>query len=95
MVTFELGQPVPRTEDPRLLTGGGHYTDDFNLPHQAYAVVLRSPHAHAEIRGIDKTAAEPMPGEEDCRLAFIESQTISPMSLAKMRQRYVRLKRCQ
>ncbi len=59
---FAIGQPVPRTEDPRLLTGNGHYTDDVTLPHQAYAVFVRSPHAHADIKSIDKTAAEAMPG---------------------------------
>jgi len=61
-VRFAVGQPVPRTEDPRLLTGNGRYTDDFNLPFQAHAYFLRSPHAHAEIRGIDSSAAEAMPG---------------------------------
>jgi len=61
-VQFRLGQPVPRTEDPRLLTGNGHYVNDFNLPGQAHAVVLRSPHAHAAIRGIDTSAALAMPG---------------------------------
>lgn len=59
---FGLGQPVPRTEDPRLLTGNGHYADDFNLAHQAHAVVLRSPHAHAQITSIDTSAAENMAG---------------------------------
>ena len=47
---FALGQSVPRTEDPRLLTGRGRYTDDFVLPRLAHAYVLRSPHAHARIR---------------------------------------------
>jgi len=61
-VQFGLGQSVPRTEDPRLLTGNGHYVDDFNLMNQAHAIVLRSPHAHADITAIDKSAAEAMPG---------------------------------
>jgi carbon-monoxide dehydrogenase large subunit len=47
---FGIGQPVPRTEDPRLLKGKGKYTDDVNLPFQTYAYFLRSPHAHAEIK---------------------------------------------
>lgn len=59
---FGLGQPVPRTEDPRLLTGNGHYVDDFNQPGQAYAVVVRSPHAHADITAIHKADAAHMPG---------------------------------
>ena len=61
---FAVGQPVPRTEDPRLLTGNGQYTDDFNLPFQAYCHILRSPHAHALIRSIDASKAEAMPGVE-------------------------------
>jgi carbon-monoxide dehydrogenase large subunit len=59
---FALGQAVPRTEDPRLLTGRGRYTDDFVLPRLAHACVLRSPHAHARIHGIDIGTAQQMPG---------------------------------
>ena len=59
---FGIGQPVPRTEDPRLLRGKGRFVDDFNMPHQAYAVFVRSPHAHAEIVAIDVAAASDMPG---------------------------------
>lgn len=59
---FGLGQSVPRVEDPRLLRGGGQYTDDMNLPGQARGHVLRSPHAHARIRSIDLTDALAAPG---------------------------------
>ena len=59
---FGIGQPVPRTEDPRLLTGNGRYADDFNQVNQAHAYVLRSPYAHARITAIDTAAAERMPG---------------------------------
>jgi aerobic carbon-monoxide dehydrogenase large subunit len=59
---FALGQSVPRTEDPRLLTGRGRYADDVTLPRLAHAQVLRSPHAHARIRAIDVRAAQQMPG---------------------------------
>jgi len=62
MMKYAVGQAVPRSEDPRLLKGRGCYVDDFSLPHQAYAFMLRSPHAHAEIRRIDAAAAETMPG---------------------------------
>ncbi|HLB16730.1 MAG TPA: xanthine dehydrogenase family protein molybdopterin-binding subunit [Burkholderiales bacterium] len=48
-----VGKPVPRREDERLVTGRGCYSDDFNLPGQIYAVLVRSPYAHARIRGID------------------------------------------
>jgi aerobic carbon-monoxide dehydrogenase large subunit len=62
MGKFGIGQAVERVEDARLLTGRGRYTDDIALDNQACGVVLRSPHAHAEIRGIDTTAAEAAPG---------------------------------
>lgn len=59
---FGLGQSAPREEDKRFLRGAGRYTDDINLPHQAHAYLLRSPHAHAWIRGTDTAAAEAAPG---------------------------------
>ena len=49
---------VSRFEDPRLIRGGGRYTDDIKLPGMVHAVVLRSPYAHAKIKSIDSTAAE-------------------------------------
>ncbi len=57
-----IGKPVPRKEDGRLLTGRGRFTDDFNTPGQAYAAFVRSPYPHADIAGIDITAAAEMPG---------------------------------
>ena len=54
---FGIGVPVRRVEDERLLTGRGRYTDDISLPGTAFAYIARSPHAHALIRGIDKSAA--------------------------------------
>lgn len=62
MGKFGLGQPVPRTEDPRLLTGRGRYVADVSLPGQAVALLLRSPHAHADINGIDTRDAAAAPG---------------------------------
>src|SRR5215472_13521336 len=59
---FAIGQPVPRTEDPVLLRGEGHYPDDVNLPGQAYAVMVRSHFAHGVIRKIDTGTARAMPG---------------------------------
>src|SRR5262245_3846109 len=56
-----IGDSVRRKEDLRLVTGRGCYSDDFNFPGQAYAAVLRTPHAHAIIRGIDSTPARGMP----------------------------------
>jgi carbon-monoxide dehydrogenase large subunit len=57
-----IGQPVRRREDLRLVTGRGSFTDDVNLPAQVYAVMVRSPHAHARIRGIDIAPAMAVPG---------------------------------
>jgi carbon-monoxide dehydrogenase large subunit len=57
-----IGKALPRKEDPRLLIGAGNYSDDISLPGQAYAVMVRSPHAHAHIRSIDTVAARAMPG---------------------------------
>jgi carbon-monoxide dehydrogenase large subunit len=57
-----IGERVLRKEDARFLTGTGQYTDDVTLPHQAYATFLRSPHAHATIRGIDTASAAKAPG---------------------------------
>src|SRR4030081_3643936 len=57
-----IGQPVRRREDLRLLTGKGCYSDDVNLPGQAYAVMVRSPHAHALIHSIDTAPARAVPG---------------------------------
>jgi carbon-monoxide dehydrogenase large subunit len=59
---FGVGQPVRRKEDDTLVRGKGKYTDDFNLPGQSYAWIVRSSHAHGIIRGIDTSAAKAMPG---------------------------------
>ena len=59
---FAIGQSVRRLEDPHLVQGLGRYSDDVNLARQAYAVVVRSTHAHARVRGIDASAALKAPG---------------------------------
>jgi aerobic carbon-monoxide dehydrogenase large subunit len=60
-----MGTRVLRTEDPRLLTHGGVYVDDLRVPELAQAVFatfVRSPMAHAQITGIDSSAAREQPG---------------------------------
>ena len=57
-----IGKSVERKEDFRFLSGSGQYTDDITLPHQSYGYFVRSPHAHAKIRGIDAAAAKSAPG---------------------------------
>src|ERR1700732_5459068 len=57
-----IGTPVRRREDYRFLTGQGTYTDDINRPGQLHAYILRSPHANAQITGIDASGAASAPG---------------------------------
>ncbi len=57
-----VGRPLPRKEDLRLITGKGRFTDDFSLPDQVWAAMVRSPHPHARIRRIDAEAALQLPG---------------------------------
>jgi carbon-monoxide dehydrogenase large subunit len=57
-----IGQPMPRHEDERLVTGQGRFTDDFSFAGEAHAAMVRSPHAHARIVKIDKAPALAMPG---------------------------------
>jgi carbon-monoxide dehydrogenase large subunit len=62
LTKFGIGQPVRRSEDPKLVRGEGCYADDFNRPRQAYAVIVRSREAHGVIRAISTDAAKAMPG---------------------------------
>src|SRR5260370_1090728 len=57
-----FGRPIPRKEDARLVTGRGRFSDDSNLPGQAHAYLVRSPHARARVLSIDASAALAMPG---------------------------------
>ncbi len=57
-----VGQPIPRVEDYRFLTGGGRYTDDVRLEGQLCCAFLRSPHAHARILHVDSSRARRAPG---------------------------------
>jgi len=62
LAKFAVGQPVSRTEDPKLLRGQGSYTDDLNFEGQAYAVMVRSRYAHGLLRSVGTDAAKAMPG---------------------------------
>jgi len=57
-----IGKSVKRVEDNRFIKGEGRYTDDFNMDNQTYAIYVRSPHAHANIKGVDISKAEAMEG---------------------------------
>ncbi len=60
-----IGARVTRKEDKRFLTGKGRYTDDMVVPGMKFAFFVRSPYAHAKIKGVDATAAKAMPGVID------------------------------
>jgi carbon-monoxide dehydrogenase large subunit len=62
MTSEGIGASVKRKEDQRFITGRGRYTDDISRPGQTFAVFVRSPHAHARIRGVDKSQALAAPG---------------------------------
>ncbi|OGO50998.1 MAG: carbon-monoxide dehydrogenase large subunit [Chloroflexi bacterium RBG_16_69_14] len=57
-----MGHSVKRKEDPRFIRGVGEYIDDVNLPGQLWLDIVRSPYAHATIKGIDATEALKIPG---------------------------------
>jgi carbon-monoxide dehydrogenase large subunit len=57
-----IGRSLARLEDARFLTGRGRYLDDIVVPDALHAIVVRSPHGHAAIAGIDVAAARAMPG---------------------------------
>src|SRR5437588_413527 len=59
---YGVGQLVRRKEDDRLVRGKGKYTDDFSLPNQAYAWMVRSSHAHGVVKRIETSGARAMPG---------------------------------
>ena len=78
---FGIGQPVRRSEDPVLIRGEGRYSDDVNLPGQYYAIMVRSPLAHAHIRGINTQAALAMPDV----VAIYTAKDLQPMGYGEIR----------
>jgi carbon-monoxide dehydrogenase large subunit len=62
MTTRSFGMSIKRVEDPALLTGQGHYTDDIHLSEALHAAFVRSPYAHARVLRVDLSAARTMPG---------------------------------
>ncbi|MBI4627734.1 MAG: hypothetical protein HY729_03400, partial [Candidatus Rokubacteria bacterium] len=61
-MTSPIGLSQKRKEDLRFLTGRGRYLDDVGVPGALHAAIVRSPHAHARVRGIDARAARALPG---------------------------------
>jgi len=62
MTTQFFGSSIKRREDPRLITGQGNYVDDIKLVGTLHLVMVRSPHAHANIRGINTSRAKALEG---------------------------------
>jgi carbon-monoxide dehydrogenase large subunit len=62
LTKFGIGQPVPRLEDPRFITGRGRYVDDIDMPLQCHGVLVMSPHAHARLKSIDTAKAKAAAG---------------------------------
>lgn len=77
---FGLGQSATREEDNRFLRGLGRYTDDINLPGQAWSYLVRSPYAHARIKSIDTDAACQSPGA----LAIFTGEDIADAGLGHL-----------
>ncbi|MCY0879275.1 MAG: aerobic carbon-monoxide dehydrogenase large subunit [Firmicutes bacterium] len=72
-----LGKAVKRKEDPRLIRGQGRYLDDIVLPNMLYMALVRSPYAHARIRGIDVEEALKVPGVQ----AVLTGEDLAQMNL--------------
>ncbi len=70
-----IGARVRRKEDPRLITGTGSYVGDLKLPGMHYVAFVRSPYAHARVRGIDSAAAAQLPGV----VAVVTGQDLPPL----------------
>jgi carbon-monoxide dehydrogenase large subunit len=80
MMAGQIGRSLRRLEDHRFLTGQGRYVDDIAVPGQLHAVVVRSPHGHAAIDGIDVAAAAAMPGVHRVfTAADLEADGIGPL----------------
>jgi carbon-monoxide dehydrogenase large subunit len=75
-----IGRSLRRLEDDRFLTGQGRYVDDIDMPGQLHGIVLRSPHGHAAIDGIDTAAAVAMPGVRGVfTAADLDADRIGPL----------------
>src|SRR5207244_3129827 len=75
-----LGHSVKRKEDDRFIRGKGTYVDDVKLPGMLHMAILRSPYAHATIKGIDASAASALPGV----VAVVTGELMAQHNLAWM-----------
>lgn len=72
-----IGESVPRRDGVAKVTGAATYTVDVDLPGMAHARILRSPHPHARIRGIDASAAREHPGV----IAVVSAEDLTDVNL--------------
>jgi carbon-monoxide dehydrogenase large subunit len=72
-----MGASRLRKEDARFIRGQGTYVDDIKLPGMLFGAIVRSPYAHARIRGIDKSAALAVPGV----VAVLTADDLKPVKL--------------
>jgi carbon-monoxide dehydrogenase large subunit len=82
MGTRQVGAPVKRREDPRLLVGRGRFVDDLRVPGCLHAAVLRSPHAHARLRGLRLDRVRALPGVIGCFTYSELQDVLRPLPLA-------------
>src|ERR1700757_2610376 len=78
--TSFVGRSMPRREDRRLLTGRGQFIADLDLPGMLHAVFVRSPVAHARIRGVDLSRAKAAPGVVYALSGIELAQILPPVS---------------
>src|SRR5512134_776293 len=72
-----IGCARKRKEDPRFIQGKGSYVDDLKLPGMVFGDFVRSPYAHARIKGIRKDRAQAHPGV----LAVLTADDLKPLKL--------------
>ena len=102
MTTRIFGSGIRRREDPRLITGQAAYTDDIKLTGMVHAAILRSPHAHARITGINTDAAKAAAGVLAVYTGADIEGVLNPIPCAwaipdsdRQRHRSVRRRRCR
>ncbi len=72
-----MGVSRLRKEDARFIRGRGAYVDDIKLPGMLFGAIVRSPFAHARIKGIDKSKALKVPGV----VAVLTADDLKPVKL--------------
>ena len=82
-MSYGIGQPVPRTEDPRFLKGVGAFMDDSRLAGLAHACMVYAARTHATIKSVDTSKAEEAPGVLLVHTAADAKETAKELSDSK------------